>query len=168
MLIVALFFWYQLEKSGSIPPVGAPAPGFMLPDQNGKMHSLADYRGKWLVLYFYPKDNTPFCTDEACSFRDNIAKIRQMGAEVVGISLDDEKSHAKFAASNKLPFPILADRNGDAVNSYGVMTNLIAFKIAKRYTFLIDPSGRIEGVYQNVNPKLHAEDVIKDLTKLQK
>ncbi|TSC59847.1 MAG: peroxiredoxin Q/BCP [Parcubacteria group bacterium LiPW_15] len=100
--------------------IGDAAPDFTLPDQEGKEHSLSDYRGKWVLVYFYPKDNTPGCTVEACKLRDSIEDIRSAGAEVLGISIDSVESHAGFAKKHELPFPILADSEKKVVNQYGV------------------------------------------------
>lgn len=167
MIFVTIFFWYQVNKTGDIPKPGQPAPEFDLPDQDGKMHGLADYRGKWLVLYFYPKDETPVCTREACAFRDNFARIRAAGAEILGISLDDKKSHAEFAKRNHLPFPLLSDSAGKVTKEYGVMMNLLLFRLAKRYTFLIGPDGHVVKVYDKVQVYAHVDEVLNDLKKLR-
>lgn len=164
--LMGSFFWYQVTKTGDIPKVGQPAPAFDLPDQNGKMHKLDDYRGKWLVLYFYPKDDTPICTKEACAFRDDYAKIQAAGADIVGISLDDTSSHAKFAKKNHLPFSLLADSSGKVAKAYGVLENLILFKLARRYTFLIDPEGHVSKVYDKIQLYVHVNDVLNDLKKI--
>lgn len=166
LLFVTLFFWYQVSKTGNIPKPGQIAPAFDLPDQNGKLHNLADFRGKWLVLYFYPKDDTPVCTKEACAFRDNFAAIRSEGANIVGISLDDSSSHAKFAAKNHLPFPLLSDPSGKVADEYGILMNIMIFKLAKRYTFLIDPQGHVVKVYDKVQVYAHVNEVLADLKKL--
>src|SRR5690606_10740796 len=97
------------EAVGTPPAVGAPAPAFELPDQHGDRHALADYAGKWLIVYFYPKDDTPGCTKQVCAFRDSIDKVRAVGAEVLGVSVDDVASHRKFAEKYEVPFPLLAD-----------------------------------------------------------
>jgi peroxiredoxin Q/BCP len=107
--------------AGETPAVGEPAPGFKLQDQYGEWHDLQDYRGTWLAVYFYPKDQTPGCTTEACNFRDNIFAFKAIGAEVVGISLDDVDSHKEFSDKYKLPFVILADEGGAVADSYGVL-----------------------------------------------
>lgn len=166
MAALAAYFWYQVDKTGGMPKPGQVAPRFDLPDQNGKMHKLADYRGKWLVLYFYPKDDTPYCTKEACAFRDDFAKITAAGANVVGISLDNAASHAKFAAKNHLPFPLLSDTSGKVAEAYGVLMHLVLFKIAKRDTFLIDPQGHLVKVYDKVQVYAHVNDVLNDLKRL--
>ena len=145
---------------------GQAAPDFSLPDQNGTQHSLSEFRGKYLVLYFYPKDDTPGCTEEACKFRDDFAKIRQMGAQVVGVSIDNTDNHAEFAKKYHLPFPLLADSDGKVAASYGAERNLGIIKIARRYTFLIDPQGRIRKIYLSVNTSRHSVEIIDDLKTL--
>ncbi len=167
MAMVALFFWYQIEKTGDQPKIGQMAPPFDLPDQNGKMRKLEDFKGKWLVLYFYPKDDTPICTKEACAFRDNYAKIRAAGAEIAGISVDNTTSHAKFAAKNHLPFFLLSDQSGQVAKAYGVLENLILFKLARRYTFLIDPKGHVAKVYDKIQVYAHVGDVLNDLKSIR-
>ena len=145
---------------------GKPAPDFKLPDQNGKMHTLEDYRGKWLVLYFYPKDDTPGCTQEACAFRDDLSKISQLGAAVVGVSVDDTVSHAEFAKKYHLPFPLLADKSTETAQRYGALMNLYLIKFARRYTFLIDPQGNIRKEYLSVDTSRHSVQIIDDLKNL--
>lgn len=150
-----------------VPKTGQAAPAFSLVDQNGKIHQLADYAGAWLVLYFYPKDDTPGCTKEACSFRDDLFKLEKLGAKVVGVSVDDSDSHAKFAQKYHLPFPLLADKDGKVANSYGALRNLGLFHIAKRYTFLIDPQGKIAKAYLDVDTSRHSQQIIDDLQHLK-
>jgi peroxiredoxin Q/BCP len=147
------------------PAVGSPAPDFKLQDQNGKWHELKDYRGKWVALYFYPKDQTPGCTAQACEFRDNIFAFREANAQILGVSIDDVESHKKFAEKYGLPFPILADSNKQVVKAYGVL-GLLGF--AKRETFLIDPQGVIVKHYSVGNPKGHSEAVLADIKRLQR
>jgi len=147
--------------------VGDPAPAFALPDQDGETRSLSDYRGQWLVLYFYPKDDTPGCTTEACSFRDNINRLIAQDAAVLGVSMDSVESHAAFAAEHELPFPLLADPEGEAVRAYGALSDFMVIKFAKRQTFIIDPDGRIARVYRKVDPDEHVQDVLDDLKALQ-
>jgi peroxiredoxin Q/BCP len=148
------------------PKVGEPAPDFRLQDQNGDWHELADYQDKWLAVYFYPKDDTPGCTTEACNFRDNIYAFKRIGAEVVGISLDDVESHKKFAEEYKLPFTLLADVSGETVKAYGVMGSFMLMDMAKRQSFLIDPEGNIAKHYAKVNPDQHTQEVLADLEAL--
>ncbi len=156
----------QMARAGELPKVGAAAPDFELPDQNGVKHTLKEYAGKWLVLYFYPKDDTPGCTQEACAFRDDLHKLTALGAQVVGISVDDSSSHAEFARKYHLPFPLLADQSAAVAARYGALMNLGFFKIARRYTFLIDPQGRIAKVYQKVETSRHSKEIIEDLKQL--
>lgn len=146
--------------------VGSPAPAFDLPDQNMKQQRLADYAGKWVVLYFYPKDDTPGCTTEACNFRDDIFKIRARGAEVLGVSLDSAKSHAEFAQKHGLPFPLLADTEGTVTEAYGAMMGVGPVKFAKRHTFIIGPDGKVAHIYRDVNPKTHSGEVMAELDRL--
>lgn len=146
------------------PKVGDPAPGFELPDQNGVLHSLEDYLDHWVALYFYPKDDTPGCTTEACGFRDDIFKYRSLGAQVVGISLDDSDSHKAFAEKYELPFPLLADTRGRAADAYGVKSRFLGVTIAKRHTFLIDPEGNVAKHYADVDPETHSAEVLADLS----
>jgi peroxiredoxin Q/BCP len=157
-----------LAAADTAPPaIGSPAPDFRLQDQKGTWHSLADYRGKWLVLYFYPKDNTPGCTTQACEFRDNVFAFRDAGATIVGISVDTVDSHRKFAEEHGLPFTLLADPDKTVTTEYGVLRNLFGFKLASRETFIIDPRGLVMKHYPNVDPKGHSQLVLKDLEALQ-
>ena len=146
---------------------GGAAPGFTLPDQFNKPHALADYRGKWVVLYFYPKDDTPGCTTEACNFRDDIFRIRQLHAEVLGVSVDNRESHAKFAKKHGLPFPLLSDVDGSVAKSYGALWSLGPVKVAKRHSFIIDTAGKIAKIYRDVRPDRHSSEIIADLEQLQ-
>jgi len=149
------------------PSVGDPAPAFRLQDQAGKWHSLEDYRGKWVVLYFYPKDNTPGCTTQACELRDNIFAFREAGAVILGVSVDDVASHKEFAEEHSLPFTILADSDKKVSTTYGVLTKFLGMmELARRDTFIIDPQGRIAKHYMKVNPEGHSEMVLADLKQL--
>ncbi|GIK25281.1 MAG: peroxiredoxin [Betaproteobacteria bacterium] len=159
-------FWMACAVAAGVPAVGTPAPEFALPDQAGRTVRLADFRGKWVVLYFYPKDDTPGCTEQACTFRDDQAALTLLGAQVVGVSLDDTASHAAFAKKYNLPFPLLADIGARVSASYGAVTNLVVAKFAKRYTFLIDPQGRIAKAYLNVDTARHSAEIIADLKRL--
>jgi peroxiredoxin Q/BCP len=145
---------------------GARAPDFDLQDQYGKRHSLSDYRGNWVVLYFYPKDNTPGCTTEACAFRDDILQFRTMGVAVLGVSLDSVDSHKKFAEQHGLPFPLLADPGGKVAESYGVLWAFGPIRFARRRSFLIDPQGRVARAYRSVKPEGHSDQLIGDLKRL--
>lgn len=146
--------------------VGDQAPAFSLLDQNGERRRLADYQGGWLVLYFYPKDDTPGCTTEACQFRDDVPQFKAMGVSVVGVSLDDVGSHKAFAEKYHLPFPLLADTDAQVAEAYGVVMKLVFWKLAKRQTFVIGPDGKIAKIYREVTPKSHSDRVIADLQAL--
>jgi peroxiredoxin Q/BCP len=148
------------------PAVGSPAPAFALRDQNGAEHTLASYAGKWLVVYFYPKDGTPGCTKQVCAFRDSIDKVRAAGAEVVGVSVDDVESHKKFAEEHRVPFPLLADVDKKMATAYGVLTSKLGFQYSKRDTFVIDPQGKIAKHYPNVDPEQNVAQVVADLAEL--
>lgn len=150
---------------------GTQAPLFSLPDQDGMQRSLADVRGRWLLLYAYPKDATPGCTDEACGLRDGIGGYRARGCEVWGISADGRESHKKFADKHALPFPLLSDTEKTTLTAYGAYgEKYFMGKIGlgvKRVSYLIDPDGRIAKVYPKVSPTEHAEEVLADLDALQ-
>jgi peroxiredoxin Q/BCP len=148
------------------PQVGESAPDFRLQDQGGEWHTLDDYRGRWVTLYFYPKDDTPGCTTEACAFRDNIFAFDRIGAVVLGVSLDDVASHAEFAEKYSLPFSLLSDANAATARAYGVLSSMGSFRMAKRETFLIDPQGNIAKHYATVSPARHSEEVLGDLEAL--
>jgi peroxiredoxin Q/BCP len=150
-----------------VPAVGTAAPEFSLPDQSGAPRRLTEWRGRWVVLYFYPKDDTPGCTTEACSFRDDISLITALGAQVVGISVDDTVSHKAFAEKHRLPFPLLSDATAEAAKRYGAVSDWLVMKVAKRYTFIIDPAGRIAKVYLAVDPSRHSQEIVADLKLLQ-
>jgi peroxiredoxin Q/BCP len=148
------------------------APDFHLNDQNGKPHTLPDYAGKWVVLYFYPKDDTPGCTTEACSFRDAREVIAELGnAEVIGISKDSEKSHKTFAEKHGLNFTLLSDPEHITIEAYG------SWKLRKfmgkeymgteRNTFIISPDGKIAKKYEGVDPQTHVGQILEDLKQLQ-
>jgi peroxiredoxin Q/BCP len=150
-----------------VPALGAAAPGFSLPDQNGTLRRLAEWRGKWVVLYFYPKDDTPGCTTEACAFRDDLAKPTELGDQVVGISVDDTLSHKAFADKYHLPFPLLSDARAEVAPQYGALSDWLVVKVAKRYTFLIDPAGNIAKIYLSVDASRHSNEILTDLKGLQ-
>ena len=160
-LLISLPVW-----AGETPTVGEPAPAFNLQDQNGDWHKLEDYRGTWLAVYFYPKDDTPGCTTEACNFRDNIHAFKAIDAEVVGISVDDVESHQKFAEKYKLPFIILADEEGTTAEAYGVLRDWKLIQIASRQSFLVNPEGVLVKHYEEVDPDTHTDEVLADLKAL--
>ena len=191
--LATVFGFTSLGIANDQVSVGVPAPEFELPDQDGQLHSLEDYRDQWVVLYFYPKDETPGCTTEACEFRDNIFAFRDLNAQILGVSLDDVASHKAFADNHGLPFPLLADVEGLAVavqpdqiagnqvgggtgrqrharpgvaGAYGVKTRMLGMEIAKRQTFIIAPDGTIARHYEKVDPKKHSTQVLADLAEL--
>lgn len=152
----------------SMTTVPYEAPGFTLPDQSGEKVSLADFKDKWVVLYFYPKDDTPGCTVEACSLRDARDDLAELGAEVIGVSKDDPSSHEKFKAKHSLNFTLLADTDGKVIEDYGAWgPKMFGKEGILRKTFLIDPSGMVRKVYGRVTPLGHGEQVIAELKKLQ-
>ena len=146
---------------------GDRAPGFELPDQDGKLHKLSDYTGKFVILYFYPKDFTPGCTIEACELRDNFPNFKNLNANVLGVSTDSIESHKKFAKVHKLPFTLLADIDRKVVKLYGVWKPKKVFGReflgTHRTSFLLDPEGKIAKIYERVKLKVHAEEVLRDL-----
>jgi len=164
--LAALLLMMATALHAEAPRVGDPAPDFRLQDQNGAWHALSDYQGRWLAIYFYPKDDTPGCTTEACNFRDNIYVFRRIGAEVIGISLDDVDSHKAFADKYELPFVLLADPTGNTVKAYGAIGGLGLLDMADRQSFLVDPEGRIAKHYDEVDPDSHTQQVIADLEAL--
>jgi peroxiredoxin Q/BCP len=147
--------------------VGAKAPAFSAPDQTGKVISLAQLKGKTVVLYFYPKDDTPGCTVEACSFRDSHAVFHKKSVVVLGVSPDSSKSHAKFAEKFSLPFPLLSDPDHTLAENYGVWVEKSMY--GKKYmgversTFVIGPDGKLKAVYRKVKPETHTADVLAGL-----
>lgn len=152
--------------AGDPPAAGSEAPAFNLQDQNGEWHALEDYSGQWLAVYFYPRDDTPGCTKEACNFRDNIYAFKAIGASVVGISVDDVESHKEFSDKYKLPFTILADENSETAKAYGVLRDYKVVKLASRQSFLINPEGKVAKHYADVDPDTHTDEVLADIKKL--
>ena len=145
-----------------------PAPDFILPDESGAAHSLADYRNQWVVLYFYPKDNTPGCTVEACSLRDARDTLSDLGAVVIGVSKDDAGAHEQFKAKHTLNFSLLTDLDGSVIQSYGAWgKKMYGREGILRKTFIIDPQGTIVKVYGRVTPLGHGNQIIADLATLQ-
>jgi thioredoxin-dependent peroxiredoxin len=145
-----------------------PAPDFSLKDSDRKSHKLADYKGRWLVLYFYPEDDTSGCTVEACSFRDARDDIAELGAEVVGVSRDDANSHEKFKAKHTLNFTLLSDPDKNAMNAYGAWgKKMFGKEGVLRKTFIINPEGQVVKAYGRVTPLGHGEQVVAELKNLQ-
>ena len=147
--------------------VGSKAPNFNLSDQNSIQHQLSDYEGSWVILYFYPKDDTPGCTTQACDFRDAVKRIIASKSNVFGVSLDSVESHKRFADKNNLPFSLLSDESGEVSKAYESLNNFMSFKSAKRNTFIIDPDGKIAKIYISVKPSTHSQMVLNDLNQLQ-
>ncbi len=172
MLIKLLFYTtaliisiigYRAYRAPNSLKIGDNAPHFSLRDAKGKTHALSDYAGQYLVLYFYPKNDTPGCTKEACLFRDDMAALEALGAKVVGVSVDSAESHAAFSEKYHLPFPLLSDPKGEIAERYDALINLFVFKAARRYTFLISPTGKIIQIYKSVNTSKHSQEIIDDL-----
>jgi thioredoxin-dependent peroxiredoxin len=157
-----------LAAAAATPQVGSAAPAFRLQDQDGKWHALGDYQGKWVALYFYPKDATPGCTTQACEFRDNVFAFDKEGAVILGVSVDDVASHKAFAKQHGLPFTLLADHDKAVTRRYGVLkTYMGVMELARRDTFLIDPQGRIAKHYESVEPDGHSKVVLADIKALK-
>ena len=144
------------------------APNFTLPSQDGSKISLGSFRGKWVMLYFYPKDMTTGCTIEAHNFQQDISKYQQLDAVVVGVSVDSTDSHKEFCAKEGLSFKLLSDQDKTVVAQYGSLADHLGIKYAKRNTFLIDPHGKIVQVWTAVNPQQHSEQVLAALTGYEK
>jgi len=165
LLLASAALW--MLRPGTQLSEGCAAPDFALADQNGLIHHLSDYAGRWLVLYFYPRDDTPICTQEACRFRDDIAILDELDAVVVGVSVDDTRSHAEFARRYQLPFPLLSDPGGKTAAAYDSLLNLGLVRFARRHTFIVAPDGRIAARFDKVNPARHAGQVAHTLRSLQ-
>jgi thioredoxin-dependent peroxiredoxin len=167
LMAMVLLFSSHAVRAEAVEPlkVGQPAPDFSLADQNGKTRRLADFRGKWLALYFYVKDDTPGCTEQACKFRDDMHELTDLGAQVIGVSVDDTASHANFAKKYNLPFPLLADSKGETATRYDSLRG--DGSLAKRNSFLIDPQGRIAKVYLSASTSRNSTEIIEDLKKLK-
>ena len=158
---------FILSSTSSALSIGDLAPNFSLPDQNGEFKSLKQHLNNWVIIYFYPMDNTPGCTTEACSFRDATDLIIAKNAVIYGVSIDSVESHKKFSKKYTLPFSLLSDINGEVSKSYDSLGSFLTWKVAIRNTFIINPAGIIVKKYTDVNPKKHAQEVLKDLMILQ-
>ena len=165
-IFVALLLPISLASLAQIK-VGSKAPNFTLSDQNSMQHQLSDYEGSWVILYFYPKDDTPGCTTQACDFRDAVKRIIASKSNVFGVSLDSVESHKRFADKNNLPFSLLSDESGEVSEAYDSLNNFMSFKSAKRNTFIIDPDGKVAKIYLSVKPSTHSQMVLNDLNQLQ-
>jgi peroxiredoxin Q/BCP len=168
VVVVLIVLVPRLLSHSATPSEGSNAPDFTLPSQEGLSVSLKDYRGKWVVLYFYPKDQTPGCSREAHNFQVDQPKYAERNAVVLGVSLDSVDSHKKFCAKEGLNFKLLADTDHKVTDSYGSLTNLGLVKFAARHTFLIDPSGKVAKAYTSVDPLKHSAEVVSELDLLQK
>jgi len=167
IITVSVMAVFLTASSSSIAAlkVGDKAPNFSLQDQNNITHTLSDYEGQWVVLYFYPKDDTPGCTTQACDFRDAVKRIIVNKAVVFGLSLDTVASHKLFAEKYNLPFSLLADETGEVSELYDSLHWLKSY--SKRNTFIVDPKGNIAKIYLSVDPKTHSQMVLSDLESLQ-
>ncbi len=151
-----------------VPQVGQQAPNFTLPSQDGTPVSLSSFHGKWVVLYFYPKDMTSGCTLEAHNFQQDLPKFEKDNAVVLGVSVDSASSHKQFCTKEGLSFKLLSDQDKKVVPEYGSLGNYMGMKIAKRNTFLIDPQGKIAKVWTGVDPSHHSQEVLAELNTLKK
>lgn len=166
---IALLLWrINAVISGKLPKAGEVAPGFVLPDQDGKARTLDEFRDKWLVLYFYPRDDTPGCVEQAMRFRNTMRDLEALGAAVCGVSVNSSQSHAAFARKYSLPFALLADRDGQVAARYGSLRNFGVLRFAKRNTFLVDPQGKVAKIYVGVNAARNAQEVSDDLKSITK
>jgi thioredoxin-dependent peroxiredoxin len=168
VVLVLIVLVPRLMSHSAAPSEGSNAPAFTLPSQEGSPVSLNDYRGKWVVLYFYPKDQTPGCSREAHNFQVDQPKYAERNAVVLGVSLDSVDLHKKFCAKEGLSFKLLADTDHKVTDSYGSLTNLGVVKFAARHTFLIDPNGKVAKAYTSVDPLKHSTEVLAELDLLQK
>ena len=168
VLIVAVLLVPRVLSRSATPAEGSNAPDFTLPSQEGSNVSLKDYRGKWVVLYFYPKDQTPGCTREAHNFQVDQTKYAERNSVVLGVSVDSVDSHKKFCAKEGLNFKLLADTDHKASEEYGSIMNLGVKKLSARHTFIISPDGLIAREYLDVKPADHSAELLAELTELQK
>jgi peroxiredoxin Q/BCP len=165
-VLSALLLAVGVSAADTAPQVGQAAPDFTLPSQDGSRVSLHDFKGKWVVLYFYPKDGTHGCTIEAHNFQRDLTKYQQNGAVIVGVSVDSTSSHQEFCAKQGLTFKLLADTEKAVSRQYGSLTSLLGYKISARNTFLVNPEGRIARVWTGVSPARHSAEVLTALTQL--
>ena len=168
IVAVLAFFYRSAKATGPAPETGTAAPDFTLNSQEGKPVSLRDFKGKWVVLYFYPKDFTSGCTLEAHNFQRDLAQYEQKNAVILGVSMQDEDSHQKFCAKEGLSFKLLADTKSEVSAQYGSVMNLGVAKLSARHTFLIDPNGTIRKVYLDVKPPEHSAEILAALTEVQR
>lgn len=167
-IVLVAFLATRLRGGDKTPAVGTPAPDFTLNSQEGKPISLHDFKGKWVVLYFYPKDMTSGCTIEAHNFQRDLAKYDAKNTVILGVSVQNEKSHQEFCAKESLTFKLLADTNKEVSEKYDSVMNLGVMKLSSRHTFLIDPNGVVRKVWTEVDVKKHSGEVLAALAELQK
>ena len=168
MLLASLVIVSMMAIAGDPPEVGKPAPDFKLKSNEGKEVSLKDYRNKWVVLYFYPKDFTSGCTIEAKNFQRDLAMYEKANAVILGVSVDTAESHQSFCTKEGLSFKLLADTETTVSNAYGSVREYNGNKLSARNTFIIDPKGNVAKVYLGVSPAKHSEEVLAALAELQK
>lgn len=167
VLLLVVIALRAMQTGKKAPAVGAPAPGFTVNSQEGKPVSLRDFRGKWVVLYFYPKDFTSGCTKEAHNFQRDIAQFEQKNAVILGVSVQDEDTHQKFCEKEGLSFRLLADTKYAVSTAYDSLMNLGVGKLSARHTFLIGPDGVVRKVYLKVDAEKHSVELLQDLSALQ-
>jgi peroxiredoxin Q/BCP len=160
-IIIANLLFISVLFGGEVLKVGTKAPDFELPDAEGKIHKLSDYEGKKIVLYFYPKNNTPGCTAEACNLRDNYDTLIEKDIVILGVSFDDQDSHKNFSEEHNLPFTLLSDSEKKVADMYGAKRGILGFIGAKRITYLIDEEGLVMHVFESVDTGSHAEQILK-------
>ena len=164
---IALFA-YRTRAGDKVPAIGSNAPDFTLNSQDGKPVSLHDFKGKWVVLYFYPKDMTSGCTIEAHNFQRDLDKYTALNAVILGVSMQDEKSHQEFCAKESLTFKLLADTTKEVSEKYDSVMNFGVMQLSARHTFLIDPNGLVRKVWTDVDVKVHSDDVLATIEEMQK
>jgi peroxiredoxin Q/BCP len=167
-VVFAALFVTAPAAAQAMPAVGQAAPGFTLPSQDGSRISLESFRGKWVVLYFYPKDMTTGCTIEAHNFQRDLALFEKQNAVILGVSVDTADSHKQFCTKERLTFRLLADQEHKVVEAYGSLGNFLGMRIANRNTFLIDPQGKIVKVWTKVEVRHHSEEVLAALAEVKK
>jgi peroxiredoxin Q/BCP len=165
LIVAGLWLGIGRSQAADLLQVGSPAPAFSLPNQDGQQISNEALGGDWFVLYFYPKDDTPGCTKEACSFRDQLGDLKKLGVRVLGVSFDTVASHRAFADKHALPFDLLADPKGEVIRRYHAKSIMPGF--ARRVSYLVDGGGVIRKVYPDVSPSLHAGEIIADVQRLR-
>jgi peroxiredoxin Q/BCP len=165
-IVTVFLLALAVRGADNTPQPGQAAPDFTLPSQDGTKISLHDFRGKWVVLYFYPKDGTPGCTTEAHNFQRDLGRYQSLNAVIVGVSVDSPNSHQEFCAKQGLTFKLLADTEKEVSRRYGSLTNLLGFKMSTRNTFLVSPDGKIAKVWMGVSPAHHSTEVLAELEQV--